>query len=496
MSTDLKNKAIVIRDETVEGANTAERVGGWMVQSVEELAPKLDEAGNNVVYTRFGTLNQISNSIRKYDITASDPNGWVLSYETKLEPSVISKDYINLGLDLVVDKDGNVRTGTDWKGRQIEVINIKQHIPNIFNIQCDGSGNVLIFFKTWGSVDIVTPDKLLHSLHKEISIVQGASHYGFPGICAGKDGVLHAFYRKGLYHTGIDGNVMYSFSKDFGMTWSEEVIALKGGDEIDGYFGDWRDAKAIRMSNGKFMLSHTKNYAKPIDGTPPYHVEYDNTKCRTYGIIYSQLADGTLDIANPNMIEIPRPADATFIFGAGGLLEYNNTIYCTAYGNDPNSCWLFKSVDFGLTWETVSKIADGYNENSIAFIGDTMYCIMRNADGANAARVVKSENLGLTWSLVKDLDTYFQGHYALSLGDTIMVAGRAYDISTNIVFMDKFGHFALTPISIGRQGDSSYADICTFENYVHIIYYAQLSDTNWGIFTRKIERNKVLGLSY
>lgn len=146
MSTDLKNKAIVIRDETVEGANTAERVGGWMVQSVEELAPKLDEAGNNVVYTRFGTLNQISNSIRKYDITASDPNGWVLSYETKLEPSVISKDYINLGLDLVVDKDGNVRTGTDWKGRQIEVINIKQHIPNIFNIQCDGSGNVLNFF--------------------------------------------------------------------------------------------------------------------------------------------------------------------------------------------------------------------------------------------------------------------------------------------------------------------------------------------------------------
>lgn len=38
MSTDLKNKAIIIRDETVEGANTAARVGEWMVQANDEKA--------------------------------------------------------------------------------------------------------------------------------------------------------------------------------------------------------------------------------------------------------------------------------------------------------------------------------------------------------------------------------------------------------------------------------------------------------------------------
>lgn len=37
MSTDLRNKAIIIRDETVEGANTAERVGGWMVNASDEI---------------------------------------------------------------------------------------------------------------------------------------------------------------------------------------------------------------------------------------------------------------------------------------------------------------------------------------------------------------------------------------------------------------------------------------------------------------------------
>lgn len=37
MSIDLINKAIVIRDEVIEGANTAERVGQWMVQAAEEL---------------------------------------------------------------------------------------------------------------------------------------------------------------------------------------------------------------------------------------------------------------------------------------------------------------------------------------------------------------------------------------------------------------------------------------------------------------------------
>lgn len=37
MSTELKEKALIIKNETTEGANTAERVGGWMVDSSNEI---------------------------------------------------------------------------------------------------------------------------------------------------------------------------------------------------------------------------------------------------------------------------------------------------------------------------------------------------------------------------------------------------------------------------------------------------------------------------
>lgn len=441
----------------------------------------------------------ISNSLCKYDIIA-DANGWVLSYKTALESSTILRNDVYLNMNIVTDANGFVKSGTDWKNRQLALLEITDTIPSIYNLTTDVNGFVSGFYKETSIPDLSNleknPDKLSDSFTKEVPIVQGEAHYGFPGICSGKTGILHAFYRKGLYHTGIDGDVMYSYSKDFGKTWSDGVLALKGGDETsDGWFGDWRDCKAIRMSNGMFLLSQSKNYAKENNGTPPYHVDYDTeNKCRSYAIIYDSLSNGILDIANPKIVEMPNPTGSTWGFGAGGLLEHDKIIYMTVYSNVPNSTYLFKSLDFGLTWEMVSKIQDGYNESTIAFIGETMFCIMRNI--SVNARIVKSDDLGKTWTLVKDLGYYFHGMYALGLGDTIMIAGRHYYSKTNVVFIDKNGNYVLEPVILGAGGDSSYADICVFENYVHIIYYSQSSATNWGIFTRKVERCKVLGLSY
>lgn len=59
MSTDLRNKAIIIRDETAEGANTAERVGNWMVQANDE------KADNSIAFS--GTYTD-ADEIKTYGI--------------------------------------------------------------------------------------------------------------------------------------------------------------------------------------------------------------------------------------------------------------------------------------------------------------------------------------------------------------------------------------------------------------------------------------------
>lgn len=467
--------------------------------SKKELDTKADTENEDGTVARRKQNGFVLNpsELRKYDLE-TDIDGQVGFFRTPRIGYGLIDTKINTNEYYYADTSGWVNGGTDWKSRDLRNSSIEQFMPSLFDIITDKQGNVLNFFKSNSlgeDNEYKVPDKLSECFTREVSIVQGAAHYAFPGICAGKGGILHAFYRKGLYHTGIDGNVMYSYSTDYGNTWSDGVLALEGGDEIDGWFGDWRDAKVIRMSNGQFLLSHSKNYAKENGGTPPYHVDYDTeNKCRSYAIIYNELSNGVLDIANPTIVKMPNPTGTTWGFGAGGLVERNGIIYITVYSNTPNSAYLFRSLDFGVTWELVSKIQDGYNENSIAFIGDTMFCILRNVGGN--AMIVKSNDLGVTWEYIKHLDTYYHGMYALSLGDTIMIAGRAYDGRTNIVFMDENGNFVLERIPTGMGWDSSYADICTFENYVHIIYYSQLSATNWGIFTRKIERSKVLGLSY
>ncbi len=63
MSQDLRDKAIVIQNETIEGANTANRVGSWMVQCNDE---KVDSGGS------IKTLQQLDDE--KAEATKLNPN--------------------------------------------------------------------------------------------------------------------------------------------------------------------------------------------------------------------------------------------------------------------------------------------------------------------------------------------------------------------------------------------------------------------------------------
>lgn len=76
MSTDLRNKGIIIRDETQEGANTANRVGSWMVQSELEKADKIRESDNyKVVYTSDGLIPEVDLS-ELNEAVFTETGGW------------------------------------------------------------------------------------------------------------------------------------------------------------------------------------------------------------------------------------------------------------------------------------------------------------------------------------------------------------------------------------------------------------------------------------
>lgn len=133
MSQDLNNKAIVIRDETTEGANTANRVGSWMVQASSEIdaaktsadsavstsenalsvaqskADKTNEDGNEVVYAPNGEI-PIPDNIVSYEGDAE--SGTVDIGSTKVPIVQVANSVYTKGnssaVDIYPDVKGNV----------------------------------------------------------------------------------------------------------------------------------------------------------------------------------------------------------------------------------------------------------------------------------------------------------------------------------------------------------------------------------------------------
>ena len=66
------------------------------------------------------------------------------------------------------------------------------------------------------------------------------------------------------------------------------------------------------------------------------------------------------------------------------------------------------------------------------------------------------------------MENYWHGQFLYSMGDNIMIAGRA-QFSPNISFIDKFGTELLERILFSNNIDSGYSQICSFENYIYLI---------------------------
>jgi hypothetical protein len=405
-----------------------------------------------------------------------DRNGYALSYSAISNNAVSNETYINQYRDIqvTIDSNGYALEGWDWYMRPL----VFTKIPKIEPL----------------------PNKTKDTFSEPINVVKGNFHYGFPGIAVGLTGILHSVYRKGLYHTGIDGSLMYSYSKDGGATWSPEVVFMQGGTLVTGAYQDFRDTKCLRMSNGKFIVNGFIGFATPNAGTPPNHVDYDMDRYECYSIVVTEKTDGTFDLTTLDYNIIPKSVvNGYSIVAGGGLVQRGETLYYSVYAvgtGNPSNSYLLKSEDYGKTFSLVGTIGVNSNENSVAFIGDTMYSVLRGVT-VGTSWLSKSEDLGATWTVVKTFPTHWHGMFLHSMSDTIMVAGRSLAGAVRVMFFDKFGRSMLNDFYFSINGDSGYSQICTFENYVYLLYHTTFKEMPWlgGIQIQKIERNKLIGLS-
>ena len=407
-----------------------------------------------------------------------DRYGYAISYEKiiNVENEASLETYINQYRDLqvTIDPNGYALEGWDWYMRPL----VFTHIPKTEPL----------------------PNKIKDTFSLPIDVVKGSFHYGFPGLAIGLTGILHSVYRKGDYHTGLDGTLMYSYSKDNGETWSEEVVFMQGGTLVSGAYQDFRDTKCLRMTNGKYIVNGFIGYATDIGGTPPYNIAYDMDRYECYSIVVTEKADGTFDLTTLDINIIPKSVVSGYTFVAGGgLVQRGETLYYSVYSvgtGNPFNSYLIKSEDYGQTFTLVGTIGVNSNENSIAFIGDTMYSVLRGVT-VGTSWLSKSEDFGATWTIVKTFPTYWHGMFLHSMLDTIMVAGRSLAGAVRVIFINKFGRSMLNDFYFSINGDSGYSQICTFENYVYLLYHTefQASPRINGIQIQKIERNKLIGLS-
>ena len=106
MSTNLKDKAIIIRDEVIEGENTAQRVGSWLVEASDELytkAPLVNTSGDKVVYAPDGV------------VPIPDMSGYIINGQNDGDVNIVSDEDISVSgngtASILAEKSVNISSG-------------------------------------------------------------------------------------------------------------------------------------------------------------------------------------------------------------------------------------------------------------------------------------------------------------------------------------------------------------------------------------------------
>jgi len=308
-------------------------------------------------------------------------------------------------------------------------------------------------------------------VYVEESIVEKSNlHLAFPTITGKSDGSkLLIAYREGNTHISFDGKIIQKESYDQGRTWTNRKILVDPG-----VGSDARDPQFIRLSDGSILC---RFFVRTSQTSSSVKYIYSTDGGKTY---------------NGFEKEFPMPLkNETFAAARGNMVQFNDTIYSTAY-NRRHESWLLKSPDKGQSWEFVSWIDRSdksinnntfreLNESSLCVQDEIMYIVARSgSEGVRKLHVAQSNNYGNTWETWKELSIYGQAPSLTSYKDKYILSYRNTNREKNTKFFFEFncilfkdGDICSKPVVILETAtfDIGYGDIFTFNNFFLLCCY-------------------------
>lgn len=153
---------------------------------------------------------------------------------------------------------------------------------------------------------------------------------------------------------------------------------------------------------------------------------------------------------------------------------------------------LYKSPD-GLKWEMAADFkVPNATEASLAFDGDTMYCLLRRDGKPNSAQLGNSKPPYSEWTW-KDLGVYYGGPMLLQIPDgSWYAAGRMIEkgLAKTVVCKLDVKEGKLTPMAtLPSGGDTSYPGMIWHHGEIWISYYSS-HEGKTGIYLARVQTKK------
>jgi len=218
-------------------------------------------------------------------------------------------------------------------------------------------------------------------------------------VKTGATSLLLAYF-KGTNHT-TPVSVGYRTSSDNGASWSAESL-------LNPYYGGPFVWNLHRMPGGTIIASGTISSG----GTKGYWYSTDNGQNWT----------GPITLANVSF------QTRGFKIGSAAYLATTGTSLLDA----GQSCFLYKSIDDGVTWSLVSEIRNSgepqLTEVGVCYLGNNrVMAVHRDNDTGTNTYVHFSEDAGVTWGAIQDYTSQL-GAIALpqllNVGGCLFLIGR------------------------------------------------------------------------
>jgi len=452
----------------------------------------------------YSKINLIDGAIKKESLTENyvevtlDSEDKILAYRTS--DGLKTEEKLRLGTQALATVEGQIIDDLDSKGFFTVEENVSNHL----------SDSVLL-----SNTNVTYP------------------HNAFPGGCAGvKEGVVHAIYRKATYHGSPTGKTVYKYSLDYGETWSAEIDFLNFGADSEGWTMDFDNARMLKLDNDKILVVGTSMRRK--HGFPA-------EKYLLYVTMFSEDATGALDLTNFSLkyyyyntstetlhqvtsSPAKNPVGDSLVFGLGILL-HNSTVYITGYSslraiiiksdNCNSSSWSYDpSTHISTeTWEKVnhvrgdSDVTQKYNENTIIFLEDIMYMIIRYSNsedlyGHHNSVLYSSLDSGVTLTKLELANTWWEGMSTLQMTDDLFVmAGRTgsvvgyngfniFDGFFKSIFKSGISFF--DNLTFPTTGDTGYCQLFEGSGFVYFIFYAAINESDStiaNVYIKKIRKS-------